>query len=171
VRTTILALLVSTLPLIAADEPSVASPDRRYAIRLHHEPDAVYPVILLRDTRSGKETEVFTYDSVGQVTTRLRSAWSPDSHHVAFTIAVGPATQEFAVFRMVDGTARELEILPIPKSLDAPLLGHRGGPSVDRWADNRTLWINDGQKNRAFRYRITKEGKLAADGFKDDALE
>jgi hypothetical protein len=149
----------------------VASPDSRYIVRLHHKPDSTFPLILLRDTRTGRETEVFDYDSVGQGTTGLHAVWSPDSRHVAVTIAVGPATQEFAVYRVADGTASELEILPIPKALDAPRHGHRGGPSVNRWEDNRTLWINDGQKNRAFRYRISKQGKLLADGFKDDTPE
>jgi hypothetical protein len=171
-RTTLLVLLFLTLCLAArGDESSVASPDGRYAVRLHHKPNSVFPLILLRDIRSGNETEVFDYESVGQGTTGLHAVWSPDSRHVAFTIAVGPATQEFAVYRIANGTVRELEILPIPKSLDAPHQGHRGGPSVNRWEDSHTLWINDGQKNRAFRYRITKQSKLLADGFKEDKPE
>lgn len=171
-KATFLTLLLSTFCLAASsNEPSVASPDGRYVVRLCHKPDSIYPLILLRDTRTGKETEVFDYDSVGQGTTGLDAVWSPDSRYLALTIAVGPATQEFAVYRIADGAARELEILPIPKSLDAPRYGHRGGPSVNRWEDSRTLWINDGQKNRAFRYRITKHGKLLADGFKNDTPE
>ena len=84
---------------------------------------------------------------------------------------MGPATQDFAVYGVADGTPREVEILPIPKPLDAKRYGHRGGPSVERWQDNRTLWIRDSQKSRSFRYRFTKQGKLLADGFKQQKTE
>jgi hypothetical protein len=125
---------------------------------------------MLRDTRTSREAEVFDCDSVGQGT-GLHAVWSPDSRHLALTIAMGPATQDAFVYRIRDGVAHEVKLLPIPKSIDAPRHGHRGGPSVERWQDSRTLWIADGQKNRSFRYRFTNQGKLLADGFKQHEPE
>jgi hypothetical protein len=128
-------------------------------------------VIILRDTRTGREAEIFDYESVGQGTSVLHAVWSPDSRYVALTLAMGPATQDVAVYRVTDGAAREVKILPIPKSLDAKRHGHRGGPSVERWQDHRTLWVSDDQKNRSFRYRLNKQGQLVADGFRQHAPE
>ena len=126
---------------------------------------------MLRDTRTGRDVELFDYDSVGQGTSVLRAFWSPDSRHVALTLAMGPATQDVAVYRITEGVAHEVTLLPIPKSIDAQRYGHRGGPSVERWGDNRTLWVSDGQKSRSFRYSFTKQDKLLADDFKKHAPE
>lgn len=172
VKATILSLLLFAVFVQAADyDAPVKSPDGRCVVFLRPPAgEAVFPVITLRDTRTGKETEIFDGDSIGQ-NTGLHAVWSPDSRHVALTIAMGPATQEAFVYRVDNGAVHEVELLPIPKSIDAPRHGHRGGPSVERWQDNRTLWINDGQKSRAFRYRLTKQGKLLADGFKQHDTE
>jgi hypothetical protein len=173
VKTSLLAFSYLALSLMAsAGEPSVPSPDKRYLVTLQSaKPDTAFPVIVLRDTSTGRDVELFDYDSVGQGTSALHAVWSPDSRHVALTLAMGPATQNVAVYRITNGTAHEVPILPIPKSLDAVRHGHRGGPSVDCWHDNRTLWVNDGQKSRSFRYRFTKQGKLLADHFKEQTPE
>ena len=148
------------------------SPDKRYLVTLRPpKPDTAFPVIMLRDTRTGRDVELFDYDSVGQGTSVLSAFWSPDSRYVALTLAMGPATQDVAVYRITEGAVHEVTLLPIPKSLDAERYGHRGGPSVDRWEDNRSLWVSDGQKSRSFRYRFTKQDELLADDFKQHTPE
>jgi hypothetical protein len=171
-KTAVLAILFSVVCLQAADHDTpVKSPDKRYVIFLRPpQGDAVFPVIMLRDSRTGREEEIFDGNSIGQGAD-LHAVWSPDSRHVALTIAMGPATQEVFVYRISNGVVSEVELLPIPKAIDARRYGHRGGPSVKHWQDSRTLWIVDGQKSRSFRYRFTKQGKLLADGFKQDAPE
>jgi hypothetical protein len=161
-----LAFLVSAVSIQAADyNAPIKSPDERYVVFLRTlQGDAVFPVIVLRDTRTNREAEVFDCESVGQGT-GLDAVWSPDSRHLALTIAMGPATQDAFVYRIRNGVVHQVELLPIPKNIDAPRQGHRGGPSVERWQDSRTVWIADGQKNRSFRYRFTKKGKPLADGF------
>lgn len=169
VRTILTALLSLTLCIAAnADKHALASPNKRYLIRLHHKRDSIYPVIILRDTRTGREVEVFDYDSTGQGTTALEALWSPDSRHVALDISVGPSTHEVAVYRIEDGKATEAELLPLPKALDIKKYSFRGGTFASHWKDNRTLWIGDNSKNRSFRYRFTENGKLLTDAFKDD---
>ncbi len=168
-RKILIAFLFSALYLAAhADEPSVVSPNKRYHVRLHHNPGAIFPVIILRDARTGREAEVFDYDSVGQGTTGLDALWSPDSRYVALGIAVGPSTHEVEVYRIDNGKAAEVELLPLPKSLDTKKYSFRGGTFADRWEDSRTLWVGDSSKNRSFRYHFTKNGKLLAHAFKDD---
>lgn len=165
-----IAILFSALQVIAnADEPSLASPDKRYLIRLHHKPDAIYPVVILRDTRSGHESQIFDYDSVGQGAIGLDALWSPDSRYVVLGIAVSPSKHAVKVYRIDQGVVREVEILPVPKALDTRTKSDRGGPFTDRWEDNRTLWIGDSTKYRVFRYRVTKDGKLKADAFKEES--
>lgn len=167
-RAILFAASFLVLCAITKAEPTVASPDKRYLLVLRApKPDSVYPIIVLRDARTGRETEVFDYDSVGQGTTGLSALWSPDSRYVALTIAVGPSTQDVGVYRIENGNAHEIEILPLPKALDTKKYSFRGGPYVDRWEDNQTLWIGDSSKSRVFRYRFTKSGKLRADRFEE----
>lgn len=133
-RTALTALAYLTMCLVAsANDPAVPSPDQRYIITLRHpKTDAIYPVIVLRDKRTGRDTEVFNYDSVGQGTTGLDALWSPNSRYVAITIAVGPATQDVEVYRIDNGKAVEVELLPPPKAIDAKKHSFRGGPSAAR---------------------------------------
>ena len=162
-------MLCLVLGAARADEPAVESPSKRYVVRLQHRDGATFPVIILRDTQSGRESEIFDYDSVGQGTTGLEALWSPDSVHLALTIVVGPSTQEVQLYRIAEGQAREIEIPPVPKAFDTKKYSHRGGTYADRWEGSRVLWIGDSSKNRRFRYRFTKNDKLVVDAFKDDA--
>ncbi len=166
-RTIYLVLLLVALGLEASgDEPSVSSPDGRYILRLFHKANSIFPVIFLKDTRTGGETEVFDYESVDEGTTDLDAIWSPDSRHVAIDVRNGPATHMCVAYLVKNGQAREIEFLPIRKSLDATRHNFRGGTFGDHWEDNQTLWVGDTQKFRTFRYRLTKKGKLLTIGFK-----
>ena len=152
-----------------AEESSIVSPDKCYLIRLQRKPQSIYPVVILRDARTGVESEIFDYGSVGQGTTGLRALWSPDNQYFALDIAVGPSTQEVEVFHIKGGKAYEVEILPIPKALDTKKYSFRGGTFAKSWgANSQGLWIGDSSKNRSFHFRFTKDGKLKADAFKDE---
>lgn len=160
----------ATIPPAAEKTPDVlVSPDKRFELKLIQPAEpGKYPLMVLRDLKSGQALWEFDYAEVDEWHTgELDAAWTPDSRHLAVTIQVARVIGT-TVLSVHQEKVEEVEFLPVPAKLNKKSYTTRGGEFFSHWESNTSLWLNDNTRNRSFRYSLTKEGKLLADAFKDD---
>jgi hypothetical protein len=184
-KTIMLTIIFLKISLAAhGGELTIESPDKRYSIIFRHSNgESFLPDIYLHETLTGHDIRLAHYAKIKKGSSNFNAMWSPDSNHVAVSLTglhgfakvhdpdqalIYVGDNPVRVWRIgVSPRISLVEFLPIPKALDTRKTSFHLSTFALRWEGNKTLWISDGPKNRCFRYRLTKNGKMLADAFKE----